>query len=487
MARKLSFIITADNNPAIKALSQISVSLNKINSSFKMQTKIAGKGSGGALDPKALNGVGEELRKVNSIFKSMGAAQNQWERDAGFTNLQKAFKGTAQSANELKSVVGELLGPVMALTGVGGVGAVAGIAKEWAGLANQIKLANYETGMSQGTIQSWMGVGKSFGIQAQDMAAGLKGFSQMMEDVAYGRNNAMMAFFSRSDIGIKNIRERMNAGDIDGLLKETYAKLQKFSPVVRSQMLDSANLGFMKPMMMYGPDEFNKRMAVADKYQYVASQEEINRALDYQRALFGLDMALDVFHRNISDKIMPQFQPVVQWFSDWIVKADAAKTIMEQLSVVVGVTFVGAIALLGRAMLASPLGRFIVLADAAVNMSRALGEWKPFQGVVAEGMSLWNRFHPGNFGTGKSMMESQSDYEKRMGYSMTGIAAMGSPVSSGAGDISSGISISGNAPPQKHELVVNFNNAPPGMKATPSPAPGTSMPVNINYSGFQVP
>ena len=70
---------------------------------------------------------------------------------------------------------------------------------------------------------------------------------------------------------------------------------------------------------------------------------------------------------------------------------------------------------------------------------------------------------------------------------MTGIAAMGSPVSSGAGDISSGISISGNAPPQKHELVVNFNNAPPGMKATPSPAPGTSMPVNINYSGFQVP
>ena len=479
--KKLQFTIAADNTPFMRAMAQISVALNKANAGFRAAGKAGAKG--GAFDPKNLNAVGEELKNANSMFKSLGMSVNQYNRDSGFTNLKKSFKGTAEEAGKLQTAVSGILAPLMALTGIGGVGAMANMAAEWGGLANQIKETGFATGMSTGAIQKWMGVGKSFGIDNGAMASGMSGFAMNMRDVAYSQNPGLQAFLASHHI--EGIRARYEAGGVSGLMKEIFDMIegQNVGAASKMKMLQLSGLGFAAPMMAYGPEERQKRWDISDKYGY-ATPQEIALANDYERSLFGLDRALEALHRNMSDKIIPEFQPIIEGFSNWIAKSNSATVILNQLSIAVGVTMVGAFALLSKAIIMSPLGRFLIMLDAVINGAEYLGNMPWLQSAITPALSAWDRFHPKNFGTNKSMMESQSDWEVRNGIKMSGLASMGSPVASG---LAPGISISGNAPPQTLGTIQVNVSAPPGTKVTSTPTAGLHMPTNINHSGFVVP
>jgi len=526
--KRFNFVISADNNPALKSMRAVSAELYRINAAFRQTRSKAGSGAaagGGALDPKALNVVQKELREVNSIFKAMTGSQNQWERNAGFTQLKNAFKGTADAASDLKGAVNGILGPVLALTGIGSVAGIAGIAADFGDLAKQVKLTNYETSLSQKTIQGWMNTGQAFGIKTEDMTAGLKNFSKNMEDVSFGRNNEMLAFFSRPDIGIKDIRTRVQTPEgVDSMMREVAMKLQQFSPIARSQMLDRAQLGFMKPMLMYGPDEYGKRQKMVGKLGYVASDDQLEKVRDYNRALDGLNLALSTFQKKLTDNIIPMFQPIVQGFSNWIVKTDNVKLVFDLLAEAIGVTMVAAIGFLGKAMLATPFGRIIALAEILITGGTILYEkWKPFRDLIQE---IWKmmkelatlpwRIHLGNFGSNKSMLESYDDYSKRtsipspvasndnpMIVTSQGItfpktpssAAYDTSLSGGsAGDMSQDDVQSAlmGTPAMKGQnarstVEINLNGAPAGTTVVTKPAPGVRMPVNINYGLQPVP
>ena len=103
MAKKLQYTISADNSPAIQAMSELSLAVAKLNNSFKainQAQKAAAKdkaaGSKTMLDPDELNAIGGHLNNVNDIIKTIGTSQQQWQRDAGFKGLKEEWRSYLQ-------------------------------------------------------------------------------------------------------------------------------------------------------------------------------------------------------------------------------------------------------------------------------------------------------------------------------------------------------------------------------------------------------
>lgn len=265
--KKLNFIISADNNPAIQALSQLSVAIGKINSSFKSinsAQKAAKKtGGGGLLDEKELNSVGGRLKDVNDIFKTIGVTQQNLQRDSGFKGLKNSFNDVTQSARGLFSVVSDLMAPIMTLTGAGVIGGISALANNFGKKSARINDIKTETGMEPRQIQQWINTGSEFGIPKDTMMSGLESTSKGLRDLSIGQNPALLGFF-QNQLGIKDVYERVHKpGGVQDLMKDIPSILrdyQKQNPLTGTQVIADSPFAYMQPMLSAPDDIYQDKM-----------------------------------------------------------------------------------------------------------------------------------------------------------------------------------------------------------------------------------
>lgn len=285
MARKFNFVISADNNPALKAI----------------------------------RSVNRELYRINKPFRDMGNALKAFGREAGFKNLSDAFKGTAEAATDVASKISSIMTPLIAVTGFGSIAAVAGMTERWGSMARQIELTRYQTNISRGAIQTWIGEGKMFGVTVDTMTSTLTGFSDTMQNAVYGRDQGALALFN--NLGID-----MGKGDLkdpSSKLMETINKLQELrktaaGAVVAHQVAGKLGLGGIEPMIMAGPEGIQKVLDVLKKYQYVQGDEAVKAGNAFKLSLFAAGTAVDTLSIKISEKLLPETQKMVEGFTRWV-------------------------------------------------------------------------------------------------------------------------------------------------------------------------
>jgi hypothetical protein len=442
--------------------------------------------------------ISSELKNVNNVFKTMTASKNQWERDAGFTQIKNGLKGTTEAADLLKLAMDNILSPFMALTGIAGVSVFANMAAGWGHVAAQIKQTSYETGMANQGIQNWINLGKMFGIQTDDMMSGLKTFSKNMEDTAFGRNNPLMAFLSRPDIGIKDIRARIQApGGVDSLMREISGKLQNFSPIVRSQMLDTAQLGFMKPMLMYGEDEFNKRKKMAGDLGLIATDKQSEDFLKIERSANGARLAIENYQKSLTLLYAPAAVPVVNLFSKTL---SYFNTLVKDAEII-------------NTAIVSSISRQVKPVDLTSKPMEMLGSASDLWNGYKSWRSQYPDYHRGASSFGNKNSDSSGNTPSDFSVALRKSAKDFFGVSPNAmGDVDttsqSGISLPGSPPPDFSDdstilgavggknsgggqggspVTVNVYNAQPGTKVTTQGPNGQKVPVNISYSLQNIP
>ena len=356
--KKLSFIISADNNPAIKALSEMGVALSKIGSAFKAinatQKASLKSGAGGAFDPKDLNAASEALKDVSSGFKSLGVNQQQYERGNGFKNLQNGFKGTTRAAKEFHSAITDILRPLMALTGIGSVGGVMAMADRYSKTAREVQRTSFLTGASTSSIQSLVNRGQMFGMAPDETMGAFRGISSSIEDAVQGRNYPFLAFLQRQEFGIGDVSKAYNApGGVEKIISKVLVDLQKNykNPRERAGLLENTPFASLIPLLMYGDKEAGRRNAMGDKFGATGSNEAILR---YESSMDGLNLAMQTLNRNMTI-LVAKASPMIDFFSGYISSTNGAKDATSLLAAVVGLGLVAAFDLLAVAVKRNPV------------------------------------------------------------------------------------------------------------------------------------
>lgn len=282
MAGKFNFVITADNNPALRAIRSLNRELYKINKPF---------------------------RDISNSIRALG-------RESGFTQLIGAFKDTAGAAGDVASKIGSILTPLIAVTGFTSVAAIAGMAEHWGELSRQIQLTQFQTGMSQGEIQKWIRTGQMFGVTTETMTGTLSNFATSIRDAAFGRNQGLLGLMNSSQIGITNLQDRL--GDPGGVMMEFLKKVQGLDPSLRHSMLNFAGLGSLEPMLMQGMPALEKMMAEVEKLGLIQNDAAVGGGAQFELQLLKTRVEVDNLGIHIAQKLLPILGPLIEKFDQWV-------------------------------------------------------------------------------------------------------------------------------------------------------------------------
>ena len=432
MAKKLQYTISADNSPAIQAMSELSLAVAKLNNSFKainQAQKAAAKdkaaGSKTMLDPDELNAIGGHLNNVNDIIKTIGTSQQQWQRDAGFKGLKEGFDGVSTSVKGLFGDVTALLTPIEALTGAGVIAGLAKVANSFNSNSTKNKTVTYETGMSPSDSQRFVNRAGEFGIDSDSARAGLTSFSQLMRDAAIHGGPLLQTL--QNQLGIQDVgAERVNTpGKLQGLLEETMTAINRYGsehPSMRKSMIDQFGLTPYEPMMMAPPDVYQQQIAKADKL-YVPSDKDTEKGY-------------------LNDLKMNDF--MVSMKSFWNKAGSFGSDFMGGLAEGWAKTFRGESAAIGQ---------------------------QGLMNIDPDGLDRVRKLFHGDFSANNWSFMAQNKKESQDGR----VLGDNEP---------SGIGIDAAPPPQKVDINIQFDNAPQGMKVTTSPDSVVRVRPNVNYSGF---
>jgi hypothetical protein len=423
MAKKLSFIIDADEGPAVSALSELTVALSKVNSSFRSintaqraASKNSTTGSKGIFDPKELNAVGAQLKVVNDGIKGIGTSNRQVERDSGFRGIAKGFDTVTNSASGLYKILGSLIPEISALTGAGVIGGLAAMGSAFGQRSTQVKTSQYETGFTPKSVFRLQNLGRAAGIDTDDTAKGLTQYSQTVRNIALNGDQATLGYLQNIS-GIKDIRGKYNdplqrEKLLQDLMKEA-GRVSRSNPAAGFDLQNTLGLQWAEPLLMLSDKQRADADSAADK-SFVPTNSQIDkgREEDLAKHRFGLSIS------SLTSRIGAHISPML---------------------------------------------------TSAFNGSSEFVDPKSKTGLFGPGL------------TDMAVDYLHSIFNKNSGIPDSNNQP-GDPNSQDQSSI--GIPISGNAPPeQSAKIIVQFDNAPRGMKATVSPDSTARVQPQINYSG----
>jgi hypothetical protein len=420
--KKLQFTIGADNSPAIKALSELSVAMNKLNSGFKQANaaqraaaKDKTKGSGTLFDEKELNSIGDRLKNVQGIIKTLTVSQDQWDRHAGFKDLKSGFDGVSDSAGFLFKTVSALLAPILTLTGAGVITGVTKLANAFGERSTGVLKSQFETGYSPKSIYKLQNQWQAAGIAPDATAATLTSFTQAVRGMALNASNGLLGTV-QNQLGVKDIYQRYNnPAKREALLQEMMKateRVYKADPSAAVPLMGELGLTGSEPWMMLSDKQKKDAEAAANK-AFLPNDKQLSQGREEDLSKHRMGLSWDSLTSKIGAHLTPLFSRIYNFSADTF----SGDKLLDQH---------GINAMKGKQ-----------------SFGDMFGDWlRPIDNLLG----------------------------------------VNNPSVAG---VSSGISLSGNAPrEQTITLDVNINGAPPGTTVTAPPNQPVKVRSKINHVGF---
>lgn len=445
MAKKLEISIGADEGEAVQALNNLKVSLSQINTAFKTinaaqkaASKDSTKNSGGIFDPKELNRVGAQLKGVTDTIRSMGVSQKQMARDSGFNAITKGFDDINYSAKGLFKTLGSLLPEFSLLTGAGIVGGLAKLANAFGERSTQVATANYQTGFSPKSVYNLQNLGQAAGISPDSTASGLNTYSQTVRNIALNGDQATLGYLQNIS-KITNIRGKYNDPTqreklLQDLMRET-GRVSRQNPAAGQDLQNTLGLNWAQPLLMLSDEQRNAAQAAATR-AFVANPQQQDQGREEYLAKGRAGLRVNSLYSRIGAKTAPYFTDFYDLISGSLGNGVAAKSIRDDMD-------------------QDPI---VSLFKNKIFPWFKSGDGKTFSGS-GDPLGDISSGTPDPFG----------DFR----------------IPSKAAAAGAGISLNGPAPAdQSTKIIVEFQNAPRGMKVRTDSTSDVKVLPNINYSSF---
>lgn len=422
--------------------------------------------------------------------------------------VRDSVKGVGDAGSKLAGAVA----PVAAVGAA--VGAFAGKAvKDFLDTSGALADMSDRLGISAEKLQEWQYVAEKSGVSGEDMQGSMEKLNKAIYQAASGKGDGA-ALFKRLGISVRNADGSLrNAADILPQLADAFAKNE--NPTLRTAMamqLMGKSGGAMIGVLAQGSSAIKEQQAEARKLGIIISDADIAMADAFADGpLANFTKQLGALTMMVGAKLVPVLAPMVEKMSAWLTAnqasiaasitrgvqgiADAIQKIdldavITGMKIAFGVVVAGQVLSIVSAVagLAAAMGALGLAAAPIIGVVALLGAagfmlWKNWDGVVGGLKALWE-----DFGTWigpkieaiTSKLRPLTSVFSRVGGWISGLG--GGSVSPGAGNAGPGIIGAGKQNVQG-EMVVRFDNAPPGMRVDQGKTnmPGLNLNPDVGY------
>ena len=446
---------------------------------------------------------------------------------ATFTAVDKVSKPLSAMSKNIAGVrkamsgvgaAGSKLGSALAPLAVAGAAAGAFAAKAVKGFldtSGSLQDMSDRLGVSAEKLQEWQYVAEKSGVSGEDMQGSMEKLNKAIFAAGSGKGDAAK-LFKKLGISVRDANGKLKtSADIMPQLADAFKKNE--NPTIRTAMamqLMGKSGGAMIGVLSQGSEAIKKQQEEAKKLGIILSDADVAAGDAFSDGpLTNFTKQIGFLSQIIGAKLVPVLAPLVEKMSAWISEnqvsiiahiSTAVEMFGEALNsikwdyVVTGMKIVfGAIALSKVIGLASGIAGLItsigglaaalapviiafapVIADVALLGAAAFLLYKNWDGVIGGLKALWEDFS----GWITPKIEWIVNKISGVGKIFSGFGSLfggaDAPTGSGRGrGAASGLN-AGNKQSLQGEMVMRFENAPPGFRAEPAK---TNMPgLNVN-------
>ncbi|HEY2010527.1 MAG TPA: phage tail tip lysozyme [Rhizomicrobium sp.] len=272
------------------------------------------------------NKVASSLKRMIFPAQVAGKTVGMIGKDADFRRVSTGMRNIAREAVGVVDNVSLANTALKGAVGLAGAGAFITSAKDWAaGTAGAARFAQ-TIGMSSQKLQTLVGVGQGFGIEAQAMTGAVKTLGNTFEDALYGRNQDAMVMMNR--LGISLHRTKEGAVDANRALDDVSDAIarNKGNPQVQQRIASLFGVSELLPMLRNGHTAFRQYEAAVARTGAVRSPAMEENAAKLQLAFVMAGKTLDGIGNRIENWIAPSLTKVLDGFTSLAEKHPAAAT-----------------------------------------------------------------------------------------------------------------------------------------------------------------
>lgn len=374
---RFAVAITADDQTAPGAKSAertVSSTLGKSTTAAKLSSSETAK----ALEKGLSRPMDAAKRKTAETDKAILSLRDRVTKGWHTGGFGKAFEGLGQSRRlfgEAADKFGSSFTPAEGLTSLLSGGGLVALMAQFGSGANA--LANTSTMYEANTdaLQRWSGAARLAGVDASAAVASIQSLTDVMYVAANGRPEGAKALSAAQGIELRTgVKLNFNA-DQDAFLKQLNQAYQKLS--VHQQRIANEAFGTkaFEIELQKPPTELAQDLANVDRHRHL-TKEQIDDAKKMHDAFVGAEDATKGFAEAVESKLAPQLTSILTDYTsltDKLKETPGALDLVKSAAVgLAGVAGIGAITLaigaaekafrtLSATMLASPIGRFLIL------------------------------------------------------------------------------------------------------------------------------
>lgn len=267
-----------------------------------------------------VNKINNSLERMNQPILRLGMSL---KRLGDVSGINRLAKGIAELTLKIKTLLGSVLklgAPLLNLFNTGMITGLYKMTEEWGRFGAATKRTSQILNIATNDLMAWQNMGTLFGVSTDQMTQGIRSFSDTLQDVKFGKNEAAANMLKKLGISLKYTQT--GAIDTETVLLRLADKIkaiQQRDPADARKLAQSLGVEELLPVLMQGSKAMRTYQDEVKRLQGNITSDMIDRANSFSISIDKMKIAANGTKVAIADKLIPVFQPLIQRWTEWLV------------------------------------------------------------------------------------------------------------------------------------------------------------------------
>ena len=264
--------------------------------------------------------VNRAISRLTAPITNLQASGKALSRELGLDKIGKGLVDTGRAAQDVGRNLSSIVAPLTAIVGASSIAGVLEFGRAWATAGYQIAQAAHNANMGTSQLQGLQGAARLTGVPVEALDHSLAQLGTTLEDALYGRNQEARVMLQQLGVGFH--RTKNGAVDVAASFNDiaraiSNPKIANNAPVQRL-IASMFGLEQLLPMMREGPEALKRLTDQVQASGAVMSGPAVQRATEFRKQLWMLDLTAQGLRNSIGDKLIPIMAPMVERMTAWI-------------------------------------------------------------------------------------------------------------------------------------------------------------------------
>ena len=265
--------------------------------------------------------LGDEAARTGHEIEH-AAHPHAYEVLGGHINLLRTHFGTLRvGAGEFGHSLTEFLPMLAALGSAGSLVGLFELTEKMSDAYAELAKTATAAGVTAEQFNALSYAAQQTDVPVDQLSRGMFRLNRDIAEAAAGKNKDAASLFHHLGISLRDANGHLrSAAELLPLLAEAFKHTADPAMRARMAMVLFGRAGLdMLPLLMQGREELEKLTAAGQRVSFVPDKEAGEKLEEYHRSLLTLTAAVQGFGMEISTKLAPVLQPVIETMTDWIV------------------------------------------------------------------------------------------------------------------------------------------------------------------------